>query len=378
MNKEIKSFFKGYDKSIRKYPYQLATEFLSFCYDNPEIYECNSDTNILSVSNQASLHRSVTRSLILDPKIAVVQQAPQATMFVQRIYSNNEVCRRYIRCPALDELGQWLWDAKDLLINQKVIYIPNGYEDIERNPNSQFIVFGRNPTHIELNTVLDTLKSDRTGNGYIQSNAGQPLNPNTRRYSIPNKRSVDITSRQVFQVINSTNHAILSHNTSINPNLLGNLFSVDIPMLDSIPLPIFSAVIQEKAELFEKFSLFLQQELLQIDPNDRNKLDKLAVDIRLKSIDLKKAIEKNLHNFLLKSGSVALATISANLYLVNLDWLEITQAIIGGSSTGITAELAVLREYLDKRKDNRTNPLYFLWVLEDKMTNARSKSVYLI
>lgn len=361
MNEYMKDFFDDIEVDIERYPYQLAQEFLSYLYDTPESFLDVQNAEVISVPDNYSLERVSKRGLVFSERIAIVQQAKTPIMFSQRFYS-SEVERNYIYISSLEKLGKWIWSARNLLIDGKITYIPNGYSDQEKDSQSELFVIGRDIDDNEKRILSEYMGWDQNFS-YIHSYSGKPINDNTERIKFTPDSIYDSAKMKALELIGTEKSMIFCSDRLLNKDLMKRIFSISIPSFDEVPLDKFADILDENEVYFQRFSDYMKKLSLEIDNLDQNKIDRISLDIKKQTQDLSQAIIKSYRSFFMKTGMITLSTFTATLLLSNIDMLNILAAILGTSSTGIAAQLKNLLDFFNEQDDIEMNPAYFLWLL---------------
>jgi hypothetical protein len=353
------SFFKSLGEIDQLSPTDIAQEFAKYCFKHiAEIKEATHSegdvVNVAIVDNTTPLSFMTTRSLLVSNTTVLghhntslppeyrstdLQNNPYAQRFESDFISTVDIgmktrhlyqaVSRFILCPDLLQLGEWLRACRPLLLEGDVFYLPN----IRVDPNYD---------------------AEPYNTGSFQCRAAE------RHIVSAHMWDVLIKNKTVLEDLQNPQY-------SINKRLLKPILSLELPIIENIDLETFSRITVDEKETFIAFRDFLQLKLLELI--DIQQSETFYKDLKRFSIEVRdgvRGLNTQMRNLKRKAAFQATEAVvgAFTAVLICINTMNIDSlATLGGSGSGIWLVSRVIEQYVAKRKELEGSPYFYLWLL---------------
>lgn len=338
-----KEFFNRFYKDLRNHPDQLAIEYvksfynlnMKFCEDRESrplytepIAKINHINNrkIVTIASEINSFEFITKraSLITDQLILTEQGNTNYKIEHHQSYSasyNGSDFDEfvYLKCNNINELGSWLINCKDLLIDGNVLYYPN--------------------LHYEMSDIGDI------------------------------KRSGVITELEIIDAIFENSLMCRFNKNILSKSMLRPIMTLEIPYIEGIPLTDFSKILLDNQDIIQVFKLELNEQLLSINPeSSENELQlicsRIENNMNYEILKIKELYQVNLRKYFKDLITIGIPTASIMLLVINSGInSSIIKEIIGTGAIGLLPLIKTTADYIENRLNIKKNPYFFLWLL---------------
>jgi hypothetical protein len=343
----MRAFFRSVNRKIESDPTKLALAYANHFWEKSDQVHRHSHQKVLlpqdSLDNVSILARDtslpfLTKRVTLIADTTVITHygegshifyeykdtPPTGDDFLGLARSNDTTC--YLRCPNLQELGEWLKKCKPLLLSGDVFYFP----DI-------FVHRGTEGYGTDVMREWDTDESI------------EPLCD----LIVESKKLVDTTQVNV-----------------IKSQFVRPILQLDLPFIENVDLGTFSKITSDQRGGIQRFRDFLRYKFLDLKRNEGSEsydanLAKIEIELRdgVRSLNSEYQAMKRKMAFQVTGAIIAAAT--ATLVAVNSAAFGVLPQVLG-TSGGLLAIANALDHYLSERDKLRDTPLYYLWLFANK------------
>ena len=281
------------------------------------------ETHIIGISNPDS-YEEITKKICLLDERYTISEATENIVLIDRknVYSENIdesnyseigyefLGNLYLKTGDIKKLGNWLYDSKELIRNNKMIYYPNIFFDGYQFPYK-----------------VQTLLNDK---------------------------------------LNFEN--IMALKGSTKKSKLKPLMTIKIPNLEGIDYNKFVHIYLENNEIFKRFNLELKLKLLEINTDDENefanKCEKIEISMNKEVLSIKEMYDKNIRKYFANILTTGVSTAAVSLFLFKSNTLEelINKLALSGI-IGVLPLISATKDYIFYRSELKSNPYFFLWVI---------------
>jgi hypothetical protein len=233
----------------------------------------------------------------------------------------------FIRCPSLNELGEWLRKCKSLLLQGDVFYFPDIF--VHRISQNSY----------DWEEFVDE-KEESVG----------PLCD----LIAENRKIIDLTSNEIPK-----------------SSLVQPIIRLDLPYIDNVDLETFSKITADERDAIQRFRDFLRIKFLDLKANEGSEsynanLAKIGIELR----DAVRGLNSDFDTLKRKNAfQVTQAVVSATtatLVAINSVALGTLPQVLG-TSGGIIGVAVALQQYVSERHKFEDAPLYYLWLFSKRM-----------
>lgn len=320
-----KKFFNNIDTLTYKNPEKLATEYLYFLIHEYSCKNIDMTTgNIIIASDDNSLEYITKRCLLISDTLHISTNTFGTSQIIYKDISTSNfgyISDYFTYNNNLFSLGKWIQKSRSLLINGMLSYIPNGY--------------------------IATYDCDITGNeiygGYIVNINNLSIAP-----------ELVTSSKKIIE---------LSHN--INSKFIEPIFSLQIPIIDTVDIENFSNIVLDNIDELNSFKTYLKHSMLSINCNDKTALEKLSLELQMQLNDIKHTYNNTIYKYKINSAIGSIAMVTAILFCINPNISDVIKIASGvGSGYGLLDFLRSNQEYFTLNENSKNNNCYFLWLLQ--------------
>lgn len=343
--KSMKSFFRELDKDAVNDPGKLAIAFANHFWNREKSHHAQEVSIPQDRLNNVSILTRDTSLAFLTKRASLVADTTVITHHREKLYefwsyyeergpewnSYPQHTKCYIRCPDIVELGSWLRNCRDLLLNGDVFYYPDIL--IERQEDNRYY--------------------DEAGEVKTQEASIAPL------------CELIIQSKKITA---STSGAL------IKSQLIKPVLELELPYIENIDLETFSKITTDHTDATQRFRDFLRLKLLELADNEgavnfERNLTKIGLEIKdgVRAIDADFKAMSRKTAFQVTGATIAATT--ATLVAINSSAFGALPQILG-TSGGILALVNALEQYLSEKTKLQDSPYYYLWLFKKKRENA--------
>ena len=343
----MRTFFRGVNKKIEADPTKLALAYADHFWKTSDQIHRHSHQKVLlpqdRLENVSILARDtslafMTKRVTLVADTTVITHygegshifyeykdtPPAGDDFLGLARSNDTTC--YLRCPNLQELGEWLKKCKPLLLKGDVFYFP----DI-------FVHRGKEGYGTDVMEEWDTDESI------------EPLCD----LIIKSKKLVDTTQGHV-----------------IKSQFVRPILQLDLPYIENVDLGTFSKMTSDQSDVIQRFRDFLRYKFLDLKQNEGSEsydanLAKIEIELRDGVRSLNSDYQALKHKMAFQVTGAILASTTATLVAINSAAFGVLPQVLG-TSGGLFAVMSAFEKYLSERHKLHDSPLYYLWLFSKK------------
>lgn len=323
MNNNIKKFFNDIDKSIFDNPTELAKHFLYHSIHCKPNEIDTKDSNIAILSDDNSLNYITKRALLISSNLLLSNKSATPTnIHIDRSASaSGYIYKYYTFNNDLNALGIWLQQARSLIINGNITYIPHSYGYCYDCDGAGNYLYGG---YTETLTTLDDLP----------------------KHIIKSKKLI------------TTTHNL--HSLFLEPVL-----NIQIPIIDDVDLETFSNITLDNLDAACNFQTYLQSTILEMNDLSAKNCAKVSTELQLQLNDIQRLYNKTINKYMVNSAVGCVTTITAVLLCCTPNISEAIKIAAGVSSTcGLIPFLQSNIERFTLNDSLKDNNCYYLWVLQ--------------
>ena len=211
-------------------------------------------------------------------------------------------------------LGKWIKESKDLIIKNKILYVPSIHLTQKR---------------VKAIPGLKTVKNEFAN------------------YNSPSRHLME--SRNILAI------------AKYKQQNFYKTINLSLPYIHEIHFTDFVNVMLENEDKLTIFQEYLNYKMTSIARSSKTEINKLELEIGKQLVDIENEYKRTISKYFRKSGVSAVGTVPATAIMVNNGFSGIVHAVAGiGSAEGL------LHSVLRYRSEIEKSGHYFLWILSKK------------